>query len=123
MNGFIINPPYAEMVISGRKQWELRNRQAPKSKIGKTIFLLSRGHVLGKIQITKSLGPFGIEKLKDTFHLHQCDFTNTFEDFETFAWEIKVIERFDPPKRYKHPNGAQIWVKDVFPSNKMNDYF
>lgn len=92
MNGLIVLQPYADRIISGKKRFEYRKKQPPQDKINVSIFLLSKGFALGKIKI-------------------DCIVKNVNTGF--YGWDITVLEKFDRPKKYFHPNGAQVWVKKV----------
>ncbi len=113
MDGLIINQPYANLIINGQKSWELRSRPAPKSKIGFEIYLLSKGNILGKIKIQSSHGPINQKKLKDNIHLHRVSLDELDDSLILYVWEISISERFRVPKKYLHPNGARIWVRNV----------
>ena len=84
--GLIVLQPYATQIITGDKTEEYRDHPPPPGVIGSTIYLLSGGCVLGKIKITWA---------------------------EPGIWHVHVVERFDVPRKYDHPNGAQVWVRDV----------
>ena len=113
MDGLIVKQPYADMIIDGTKAWELRNRSPPKGKIGTDIFLPSRCHALGVIKLVRTVGPLDAGELAKTDTLHRSGTVWPHYTPQTYAWEVEVVERFDAPKRYAHPNGAQIWVKNV----------
>lgn len=128
MDGLIVNQPYADLIIEGKKQWELRSRHAPKSKIGSEVYLLSKGNMLGKIKIKYSKGPVDLKELQETVHLHQSNLEGLDDSFSSYAWEVDVSEKFETPEKYLHPNGAQIWVKNVLPfknyvKGKITTYF
>ena len=118
MDGLIVKQPYADMLIDGTKTWELRNRLPPKNKIDADIFLLSRCHALGVIRLVRTAGPLDADDLGRTDYLHHSG--TVWPDYTppTYAWEVEVVERFEAPRRYAHPNGAQIWVRNVtWPEN------
>ena len=92
MNGLIVLEPYATQIINGEKESELRYRIPPKQYQQTIIYLLTGGYILGRIKITG----FG------------------WDDYQgTYYWRIKVITKYKNRKKYNHPNGAQVWVKDV----------
>ncbi len=127
MDGLIVKSPFADLIIDGNKRWELRSKPVPKSKIGNTILLLSQGNMLGKIKIKKNLGPFDVDELKKTVHLHNSNLDGLDDSFSTYVWEVEVTEKFVRPKRYFHPQGAQVWVKNVislqqYMKGKINYY-
>jgi len=113
MDGLIINEPYASMVIDGKKKWELRSRRPPENKVGSNIYLLSKGSMLGIIKIKNFLGPMGARELKKYYFLHRSDVGNLTDNFVSYVWEVKVCEKFKQRKKYAHPMGARVWVKDV----------
>ena len=128
MDGLIVNQPYANLIINGQKQWELRHRPPPKSKIGSAVYLLSNCKILGKIIIQSSKGPLTFEELTNTIHLHKVSPTKLDDSAVCYVWEITISEKFDVPKKYLHPYGAQIWVKNVLTSDyyakgKITFYF
>ena len=51
MDGFIIRQPYSGQIIKGTKKFEFRNFQT--AKLNTSVYLLSEGHVLGKIMFTE----------------------------------------------------------------------
>jgi len=89
-SGIIILPPYAKKIIDGKKRYEYRSRDLPKYYLNVPVFLLSEKKVWGIIKFTKSLW-----------------------NGTGFSWKIEIIDEFYPPYSYKHPNGAQCWVKNV----------
>ena len=92
MDGLIVLQPDANRIINRLKKTEFRNKMPPEGKINTPLYLLSGGYAVGKFKIAG----FGRGKLNFRY-----------------GWRIKVIKKFSKPKKYKHPMGAQIWVKNV----------
>jgi len=92
MNGLIVLEPFATQIIDGTKECEYRSRPPPKKYINVPIYLLSGGYILGRIKII-GYGP--LRKLPE------------------YYWRIKVITKNKTRIKYNHPNGAQVWVKDI----------
>ena len=92
MHGFIVKQPYASQIINGTKKFEFRNFKT--KKLNEPCYLLSEGYVLGTIMFTK------IKEIN--------------KDWK-YAWSIKIIKKLAKPWKYKHPQGAQRWVKKVIP--------
>ena len=113
MDGLIVKQPFADLIIDGKKQWELRSRPIPKNKIGSEVLLLSKGSILGRITLKKDLGSVNLQRLYETTHLHHSELDTLDKTFVTHVWEIRVTKKFDHPKKYAHPNGARVWVKNV----------
>ena len=97
MDGFIVRQPYSDQIIKGTKKFEFRNFQT--AKLNTPVYLLSEGHVLGKIMFTE------IKKRRGKWK---------------YAWKIKIIKKIKNPWKYEHPMGAQRWVKDVKPKKTQN---
>ena len=127
MDGLIVNQPYANLIIDGKKKWELRTRKPPTDKINSEVYLLSAGKMLGTIKITNTEGPLGIDELKNNYSLHRSYIEDLNDDFVSYAWNIDICNVFDEPKKYFHPNGARVWVKNVslmenYMKNKITSY-
>lgn len=58
------------------------------------LYLLSKGKVLGIIRFT-------------AVHWFSDD------NGVVYGHLVEVIKKYEPEMEYEHPNGAQIWVKDV----------
>lgn len=113
MEGLIVNEPYASMIINREKKWELRSRIPPEDKIGKELFLLSKGKVLGIVSIKDTVGPLDYKDLKNSYEYHKSYVDNNYDDFQLYAWEIQVHDKFTEKVKYDHPTGARVWVKAV----------
>ena len=112
MDGLIVKQPFADLIASGNKTWELRSRSAPKEKINKEILLLSSGYALGKIKIKKCFEVTKKEIIKNK-KKHLGEINNTSENFYLHVWEVNVTKKFTKPKKYSHPMGARVWVKNI----------
>ena len=91
-SGLIVKQPYANQIINGEKKIEYRSRKPPFRYRKIPIYLLSEGKVLGVIIIHDH---------------HQVD-------SDTWAWEVEDIHKYKLPEKYRHPCGAQVWVKNVY---------
>jgi len=112
MEGLIVKQPFAELIIDGKKTWELRSKSAPKKKINKEILLLSSGFALGKIKIKKCFEATKKEIIKNP-KKHQSNINGLTNENYFHVWEVNVTKKFSNPKKYSHPLGARIWVKNV----------
>lgn len=108
MDGLIVKQPYASQIIEGLKKWEMRTRPPPENKIGRRIFLLSDGYAVGIIVITGVKGPFKPSDLKK-FQRYHLGASGKYR----YAWVVKVVKKFRKPRKYIHPWGAQVWVRNV----------
>lgn len=99
--GLIVLQPWADEIITGKKKAEYRKKAPPIQYYNKDIYLLSSGVVLGTIRI------HDYSRIRD----------------ESYLWKVMVREMYLERKKYIHPNGAQVWVKDViFGRVTMDDF-
>lgn len=112
MEGLIVKQPYAELIINGEKEWELRSRCPPSKKLSKELYLLSAGTVLGKIKIDTHFeaNKNDLEKNKNK---HRSETSFLSEHHVSYVWKVQVIKKFSKPKKYIHPTGARVWVNNV----------
>lgn len=111
-DGLIIKQPFADMVASGDKTWEIRSKTAPQTKINKELFLLSSGKALGIITIKKCFKS-NKSQLKKNEDKHLTNIDDQYDLKYSYVWELVVEEKYMIPKKYIHPMGARIWVKNV----------
>ena len=112
MEGLIVKKPFADLIIDGEKEWELRSRCPPSKKLGKELYLLSSGKVLGRIKIDSHYIATK-QQLEENLEKHRSETSFLPNSHTSHVWKIKVIEKFKQPKKYVHPIGARVWVKDV----------
>ncbi|MCS7137770.1 MAG: ASCH domain-containing protein [Candidatus Caldarchaeum sp.] len=108
MDGLIVKQPFAGYIIEGRKKWEMRLRPPPADKLNREIYLLSGGYALGKVKIVSYVGPLSRAAVLRTKRLH-----GGASPRYRYGWVVKVVRRFRKPVRYRHPWGAQVWVRGV----------
>lgn len=95
-DGLIVKQPYADEIMSGVKTIEYRKKKLPDDKYYIDVFILSEGNILGTASFDKCFdGEDG-----------------------TFQWHIRRVNKFSESKKYIHPKGARLWVRDVVLKNK-----
>lgn len=109
MDGLIVLEPYATMIIEGKKSWELRSRKPPPSRLGRGIYLLSSGEILGVIRVVSYSGPLFKEELMAHFAEHRVKEPRPGQ----YAWKVEVVRKFVRRRKYVHPQGARIWLRRV----------
>lgn len=112
MEGLIVKQPYAELIINGEKEWELRNRCPPSKKLSKELYLLSSGKVLGKIKI-ETHWIANKKDLEKNIDKHCSETSFLPKHHVSHVWKIQVTKKFSKPKKYVHPTGARVWVNNV----------
>ncbi len=108
MKALIIKKPWIDYILDGQKTWEIRGSN---TKIRGEIELIQSGSglVVGKCNLidSKELSLKEYQNNKDKHCVHDV---NVLPYKQTFAWIVKDARRYSVPKKYKHPNGAIIWV-------------
>lgn len=108
MKALIIKKPWIDYILDGSKTWEIRGSN---TKIRGKIELIQSGSglVLGSCEIIgcKELNLLDYQQNRE---LHKIDNIQTLPYRKTYAWIIANVERYETPKKYKHPKGAIIWV-------------
>jgi hypothetical protein len=111
MNGLVIKSPWVELILSGRKTWEIRGRIAtPPKKIG--LIQSGSGQIQGICDLVDCIGPLSLEQMHHTHDQHRIPLSDLQKlPYEkTYAWVLANAKRFALPIAYRHPSGAVIWV-------------
>jgi len=111
MRALVIKSPWIELILDGKKTWEVRSRAtAVRERIA--LIRSKSGQIFGTAELVACHGPFSREQMMVERDKHQVPPERMSEvDYEHFyAWELKNVRRFERPVAYKHPAGAVIWV-------------
>ena len=108
MKGLIIKKPWIDYILEGKKTWEIRGS---KTSIRGSIELIQSGSglVVGSCEIINCI-ELTIEDYKSNIDKHNIQAVTTLPYKKTYAWIISNAKRYAEPKKYKHPQGAIIWV-------------
>ncbi len=108
MKGLIVKQPWIDYILSGEKVWEIRGS---KTKFRGTIELIQSGSglVVGKCDIVDCM-ELSLNDYAKNADKHNINDVKTLPYKQTYAWVIKNAKRYQQPRKYKHPNGAIIWV-------------
>lgn len=110
MKGLVIKSPWIELILEGKKSWEVRGSN---TKIRGKIALIKSGSgkVFGTAELVDCI-PLKNEELSLHFHKHQIpeDRCNIVSYRNTHAWVLANPTVFKEPIPYSHPQGAVIWV-------------
>ncbi|WP_109152946.1 ASCH domain-containing protein [Azospirillum sp. TSO5] len=112
MKGLIIREPWIDLILSGRKTWEMRTR--PTSVRG-LIALIRKGSgvVCGVADLVGSHPPLDADGLAATQARH-CIPPTKFEEVIAAGWlapwELARARCLTGPVPYRHPSGAVTWV-------------
>jgi len=112
VNGLIIRSLWVEMILEGKKNWEIRGGYTHvRGKIA--LIRGGSGLVVGTCELTDVVGPLTREEFRR--NARKAGLTEpeaaTLPHKQTYAWVVKNARKYSPPRPYKHPCGAVIWVK------------
>ena len=89
MRALIVKDPWATEIVKGLKPIEYRNRPTNiRERIG--IIKAGTGCVIGEVNLV------GCVWMRSKL---------------TYGWHLTMPVEYKRPKPYKHPRGAQVWVK------------
>jgi hypothetical protein len=110
MKGLIIDEPWIEMIIAGKKTWEMRSRNtAVRGRIG----LIRKGSktVVGVADLVGTLPKLSLSDLTANVDKHRVSASEIDDEFKhNTAWVLERAEQVRQPVPYRHPAGAVIWV-------------
>ena len=108
MKALIIKKPWIDYILNGSKIWEIRGS---KTKIRGQIELIQSGSgsIVGSCEII-DCKELSLEDYKNNIDKHNIQDVDTLPHKRTFAWVLSNVKRYTIPRKYKHPNGAIIWV-------------
>lgn len=108
MKGLIIKQPWIDLILDGKKDWEIRGNN---TSIRGKIYLIQSGSglITGEVELVDSLY-LTLDEYKTSQNHHCIENTFQFPYKKTYAWVLKNPVRYKEPIPYKHPMGAVIWV-------------
>lgn len=115
MDGLIIKKKWLDLILAGKKTWEIRG-SATKAR-GKIALIESgTGTIVGEATLIDVVGPLSKQDLLNNSKKHQVDPADIKAGIryrKPHAWILRGARRYRKPKPYQHPHGAVIWVKNV----------
>ena len=112
MKGLIIKPKWADLILNGYKDIEIRGSNTTvRGKIG--IIKSGTKKVYGTVELydCKEIGKWEFENI--FIPRHQLDMT--YEELlkiypKPYGWFLKSPKIYDEPKNYEHKLGSVVWV-------------
>ena len=109
MDALIIRKPWIDYILDGKKTWEIRGCNTKKR--GKIELIQSKfGFIIGCCELVDCI-KLNIEQYLNSKEKHCIENIDKLPYKSTYAWVLTNPYRYSVPKKYKHPNGAVIWVK------------
>lgn len=114
-----IREPWIDMILDGKKKWEIRSKFT--KKIGPVALIragsgtvVGTAHLAEVIQLTPQLAyeKYAIMGFRTLTKAEAKDLDGQY------AWVLKGVVRFKNPVPYKHPSGAVTWVTLDEPTTK-----
>ena len=104
-----IKSPFAQLVVEGRKTWELRSfRTHKRERIA--IAMSQTQSLVGEVDIVDCI-PLDDTLIQQNVAKHQVhDPRGLLGGGQLFAWVLESPSQYNPPKSYEHPAGAISWV-------------
>jgi hypothetical protein len=109
--GLLIRRPWVDMILDGKKSWEIRgSRTAIRGVIG--LIPSGSGTIAGVCEIVDCIGPLTANALrKNAVNAGMRPSEARLGGYRnTFAWVLAKPRYLKKPVPYKHPSGAVIWV-------------
>ncbi|MCR8848438.1 ASCH domain-containing protein [Rossellomorea sp. SC111] len=110
MKGLIVKSPWIELILEGKKTWEIRGSN---TKTRGTIALIKSGSgmVYGEVNLNDSRElTLKDYQVSNEFHRVQRENCEALPYKKTYAWVLEKPRIYKKPIPYKHPMGAIIWV-------------
>jgi len=108
MKALVIKQPWIDLILDGKKTWEMRAR---KTKIRGRIGLIEQGTglIVGHAEIVCCLKVNPNAQYSDYLRNHCIRDMNLIAKYP-FAWVLQGATRYEEPIPYIHPRGAVVWV-------------
>jgi len=110
-SALIVDRKYAEKILSGEKEWELRTKTVRKR--GK-IYIISDKKVIGSVEIINVKGPFSLEELKKYYDKHKVDEDDLIKYSKgklLYAWVLRNPKKLKREIVLEDKRGAVVWRK------------
>ena len=112
MKGLLIRSPWVDLILEGRKSWEIRGTST--SIRGEIALIASgTGTVVGTCELLEAVGPLTLAEYKRNaarIGVASSELGRRKPYDKTYAWVLTNASQLAKPVAYSHPSGAVIWV-------------
>jgi hypothetical protein len=112
MRALLIRRPWIDLILAGKKTWEIRGaRTSIRGRIG--LIASRSGTVIGVCDLVDCIGPLTAEQFRKNAKkagMRPSEATLGYYR-QTYAWVFEKPRLLKQPGLYQHPSGAVIWVK------------
>jgi hypothetical protein len=105
----IVDKRYGELILSGKKNWELRTNKVNVRGLIGIIFIGEVGFIQGEVRLVGCMPRQSITALESTQDKHHAP--RELYHTHNVPWILDHAVKFDVPKIYKPKPGQQIWVR------------
>lgn len=113
MNGLILKPEWADLILSGEKPWEIRSCRTHQRG---TICIIKSGStkVFGTVEIS-ACNQIDLKTFESNRYLHhiqpKSEYNMWTDRYKRYVWILRNPQIFENPIPYVHRQGAITWVK------------
>lgn len=123
MRALLIRHPWIDLILDGKKTWEIRGS---RTLVRETIGLIPSGSgtVVGVCELVDCVGPLTAEEFLENATKAGVRPGEAKLDWyrRTYAWVLETPRILKRPVPYQHPAGAVIWVRlDGEVERKVNE--
>lgn len=110
-HGLLVRQPWADLIVQGKKTWEIRGRSTSiRGRIA--VIAAGTGTIVGLCDLLEVVGPLSLSRYRAAGDLHciPSDRLDALPYVHTYAWRVGNAVAV-PALKYNHPPGAVIWVR------------
>lgn len=122
MRGLLIRSEPLDLILAGKKTWELRGKNTHiRGKIA--LIRSGSGLIVGICELVDVIGPLTHGQLLLNLKKHRMSVRDAVSGtgyLKTYAWVLSNAHSLFEPIPYQHPQGAIIWVNlDQHPQHEF----
>ncbi len=103
LRGLIVREPFATMIVTGIKKWEIRKRN---TRIRGPILIISNSVIKGVVDLYDVTGPYSADELNKFFAFHRVP-SNFLKRYckgqRVFVWKLRNPVKFAEEIKNKDP--------------------
>jgi hypothetical protein len=112
MKALIIRSPWIDLILEGKKTWEMRTRQTHmRGRIA--LIRAGSGHIYATAELVDCLQPLNAEQMRLTRSQHGIadgHIASVLANKWSTPWVLRDVRLLKAPVPYSHPSGAVTWV-------------
>jgi hypothetical protein len=113
MKAIVIRSPWIELILAGKKTWEMRTKSTNiKGRIA--LIKAKSGLIYGTAELAECLPSLSLHEMHTTQAFHgipDSGIEAAFANRWTTPWVLRDVKPLKEPTPYTHPKGAVTWVE------------